>query len=234
MMASGLPSASSCLRLISFSSSTTVPSMSSRESPAGLAAAMCSVMSLRSVEKSALDAVSAFWHPTSSRTPTLPPMWMYDETAPLPETSKRARRDILMTSPSSANLAPRAFSTVPSSNAMDRASSSEETPLLAMVSSSVPTQAWNASFFATKSVSQLTTARIPDVAPSGTNVATMPSEVSRSARSLRLASPFSRRSLAAASRSPLASVSAFLQAIIPALVFLRSSETALAEIAMFL
>ena len=92
------------------------------------------------------------------------------------------------------------------------------------------TMSWNCSFLATKSVSELTSAIAP-VLPA----ARMPMSPSAAMRPAFLAafdSPFLRSQSTAASRSPLLSVRAALQSIIPAPVLSRSSFTRLAEIVM--
>src|SRR6516164_762796 len=88
---------------------------------------------------------------------------------------------------------------------------------------------WNCSFLATKSVSQFSSTRTPACVPSSSAV-TSPLPAVRVARLVTSLAPLRRRISTAASRSPLASVSAFLQSIIPAPVCSRSRFTSAAEI----
>ena len=79
------------------------------------------------------------------------------------------------------------------------------------------------SFLATKSVSEFSSTRAPP------EVATSPAVASRSApRLAALAAPLVRSTSTAASKSPSASSSAFLQSIIPAPVVSRSFLTSAA------
>ena len=82
----------------------------------------------------------------------------------------------------------------------------------------------------TKSVSQLTSSKRPEVASALTRAVMTPSLAARSALAPALAIPRSRRSLMEASRSPLVSVRTRLQSIMPALVLSRSSLTIAAVI----
>ena len=84
----------------------------------------------------------------------------------------------------------------------------------------------NSSDLATKSVSHLSSTMAATPSPRPT--ATAPWVFSRSERSTDLARPFSRRDLAAASKSPPVSSSARLASIIPAPVAWRSACTSLA------
>src|SRR6516225_4850344 len=88
---------------------------------------------------------------------------------------------------------------------------------------------WNCSFLATKSVSQFSSTRTPACVPSSSAV-TSPLPAVRVARLVTSLAPLRRRISTAASRSPLASVRAFLQSIIPAPVCSRSRFTSAAEI----
>ena len=86
------------------------------------------------------------------------------------------------------------------------------------------------SFLATKSVSVLTSI-IAAVLPSSLfNISTIPSAAMREDFFAATESPFSRRIFIALSKSPSASIRAFLQSIIPHPVFARSSDTILAFI----
>ena len=78
---------------------------------------------------------------------------------------------------------------------------------------------------ATKSVSQLISTRMPARAPGWMLWAITPSLASREAFLAAEAAPFLRRLSTAASRSPLVSVSAFLQSISPAPVISLSLPT---------
>src|SRR5918999_2793155 len=95
----------------------------------------------------------------------------------------------------------------------------------------------NASVFATKSVSQLSSRSTPSFGGKfGSGLCiyayTIPSEATRPVRLAASARPFSRRRRLAASRSPPASVSACLQSIIPAPVSSRSAFTSRALISV--
>jgi len=85
------------------------------------------------------------------------------------------------------------------------------------------TNSWKSSVLATKSVSQFTSTSAAD--PGATWAATTPSEAIRDAFFAAAARPFFRRTSTASSRLPPDSVRAFLQSIIPAPVFSRSSRT---------
>ncbi|SLJ82472.1 Uncharacterised protein [Mycobacteroides abscessus subsp. abscessus] len=82
--------------------------------------------------------------------------------------------------------------------------------------------AWNSSFLATKSVSELISIITPSLA------ATRPSAVVRSARLPTSLAPLMRSSSTALSKSPSVSASAFLQSIIPEPVSSRSRFTSAA------
>ena len=92
------------------------------------------------------------------------------------------------------------------------------------------TMSWNCSLRATKSVSEFTSTTAP-VLPEAESP-TRPSAATRPAFLAALDRPFLRSQSTAASMSPLVSVSADLQSIIPAPVLSRSSFTRLAEIVM--
>src|SRR5258708_37105749 len=81
------------------------------------------------------------------------------------------------------------------------------------------------SFLATKSVSQLTSTNTPTFPCRWMYEATIPSFAEREAFFEALAIPFLRNRSSAFSRSPSVSTSAFLQSIMPALVFSRSCLT---------
>ena len=111
------------------------------------------------------------------------------------------------------------------------ASSFDTSPLaLAASEATFRTMSWNCSLRATKSVSELTSTTAP-LLP----LVSMPIRPSAATRPAFLAAfdrPFLRSQSTAASMSPLASVSAALQSIMPAPVFSRRSFTRLAEIVM--
>ena len=86
-----------------------------------------------------------------------------------------------------------------------------------------PARVWNCSFLATKSVSDASSIIAPSAA------ATRPFEAVRSPRLAALASPLTRRTSSALSKSPSASSRAFLHSIIPAPVASRSFFTSAAE-----
>mmetsp|Transcript_18954 Transcript_18954/g.45692 ORF Transcript_18954/g.45692 Transcript_18954/m.45692 type:complete len:202 (+) Transcript_18954:760-1365(+) len=102
-------------------------------------------------------------------------------------------------------------------------------PLSKAMSAQVRANFWNCSFLATKSVSQLTSTSTPLASSALTT--TRPSDALRPARLAAAASPFFLRMSRAASMSPSVSVSAFLQSIMPAPVFSRSSLTNVADTA---
>src|SRR6185369_4745950 len=93
------------------------------------------------------------------------------------------------------------------------------------------TNAWNLSFFATKSVSLLTSTRAPLFPSAAMTAATRPSVAALPAFLAAAARPFLRRVSTAFSISPPVSSSAFLQSSMPAPVLLRSSLTCAAVIA---
>src|SRR5688572_26675002 len=90
---------------------------------------------------------------------------------------------------------------------------------------------WNSSFLATKSVSQLSAIRTASFLSSLTLMKTEPSFASLSERDAETFWPFFLKISIAFSKSPSASVRAFLQSIIPAPVIWRSLFTSCAEIA---
>src|SRR5438876_3870825 len=92
------------------------------------------------------------------------------------------------------------------------------------------TSSLKSSVRATKSLSQLTSTSTPIFPPAWMYCATEPSLVTRAAFFCAVAAPFLRRMMIAFSRSPLDSVSAFLQSIMGAPVVSRSSLTCAAEI----
>ncbi len=92
------------------------------------------------------------------------------------------------------------------------------------------TISWNCSLRATKSVSELTSTTEPDLPDVA--MPTRPSAAMRPAFLAAFDRPFLRSQSTAASMSPLTSVSAALQSIMPAPVLSRSSFTRLAEIVM--
>ena len=108
-----------------------------------------------------------------------------------------------------------------------------ESPLALSASLEISaTMAWNFSFRATKSVSELTSTTAP-VVPS-TATATRPSAATREDFLAALARPLARSQSTAASMSPLVAASAALQSIMPTPVFSRRSFTIAAVIsAMF-
>ena len=92
--------------------------------------------------------------------------------------------------------------------------------------------ALNFSLPAAKSVSQLISTSTPTFASSVMYAATAPSAAMRLAFFSALEMPFSRSQSMAAFASPFVAVSAFLQSIMPAPVFSRSSFTIAAVIAI--
>mmetsp|Transcript_8055 Transcript_8055/g.10546 ORF Transcript_8055/g.10546 Transcript_8055/m.10546 type:complete len:264 (-) Transcript_8055:751-1542(-) len=147
---------------------------------------------------------------------------MYDATTPEP-TDNFAERRSVMFSP----IVPIAAFTVSSTDLPDGcavARTASTVPSVERAASAIPfTRLWNSSFFATKSVSELssiTTAELPSLA-----IPTRPSAAVRPDFLSAFAIPFARNQSTAASMSPPASVSAFLQSIIPAPDFSRSSLT---------
>ena len=96
------------------------------------------------------------------------------------------------------------------------------------VSAQVSTNSMKLAFFATKSVSALISMTTPTLPQSQTFANATPSAAILLAFLTEAARPFSRRSSAAFSMSPFASVSAFLQSIIPQPVFALSVATSFA------
>src|SRR5262245_36462825 len=87
------------------------------------------------------------------------------------------------------------------------------------------TSPWNASVFATKSVSQFTSIRTPSFDPGWMYADTTPSRAVRPARLAAAARPFFRRYSTAACTSSLLAASASLQSMTPAPVRSRNSLT---------
>ena len=140
---------------------------------------------------------------------------------PLPDTSIRALRGILMFSRSLATAASRSASRFALGSVASFLTTSSQ-------------KARKSSLRATKSVSQLISTRTPRCPPGAMYWAITP--FARLAGGLLGGSggALLRRISTAASKSPLVSVSAFLQSIMPALVISRSLATAAAVIsAMF-
>jgi hypothetical protein len=99
-------------------------------------------------------------------------------------------------------------------SAASRASRSETPAEIAAFAIS-PAVCWNRSVFATKSVSQFSSTSTPARVPSS-SATTRPLAAVRVARLFTSLAPLSRSSSIAASMSPSASLSAFLQSIMPA------------------
>ena len=136
-----------------------------------------------------------------------------------------------MFSPILPTSAVRTDSTAPSpSGRLDSAATSAGF-LLTTSSTQFLVRAWNSSFLATKSVSQLTSMIAPCLPSAVMLTATRPSAVIRAAALVALLPSLTRRISSALPRSPSASVRAFLHSIIGASVFARSSATMLAVIA---
>ena len=72
----GLFEPSNWARKIAFSRSTSPPGTWSRVTYCGLAAAMCMAISRASCWNSSVRATKSDSQPTSTSTPTCPPMWM--------------------------------------------------------------------------------------------------------------------------------------------------------------
>ena len=87
------------------------------------------------------------------------------------------------------------------------------------------TYAWNVAFFATKSVSALTSTTTAVFSSAVSNVSTIPSAAIRPAFLAAPASPFSLKNSTAFSISPSVAARAFLQSIIPAPVISLNSFT---------
>ena len=134
-----------------------------------------------------------------------------------------------MCSPMVATACLIASSTVPAPSLAALTAASE--PSVASAASATPeTSFWKSALRATKSVSELTstiTAR-----PGAVAMPMRPSAATRPAFFAALARPLVRSQSTAASMSPLVSVSADLQSIMPAPVFSRSSFTIPALIAI--
>src|SRR5690606_19434242 len=142
----------------------------------------------------------------------------------------RAKRRTLMFSPIRPTSAVRTDSTVPPPiGSADSAATSAGSRLATRLASSRE-NARKSSFFATKSVSQLTSTIAPSLRSSDCQMPTTPSAVTRAAALLALLPSLTRRISSARPMSPSASASAFLHSIIGASVFSRSSFTMLAVI----
>ena len=89
---------------------------------------------------------------------------------------------------------------------------------------------WNSDLLATKSVSQLTSTKIPNFPPICIYASTIPSVAMRPDFLAAVTKPFFFKASSAFAKSPLASCNAFLQSIIPADVFSLNSFTIFAEI----
>ena len=101
------------------------------------------------------------------------------------------------------------------------------TPAARAASAMSEAACWNRSVLATKSVSQLSSSITPALVPSSLAV-TRPLAAVRPARLLTSLTPLRRRISTAASKSPAASTSAFLQSSMPAPVCSRSRFTSAA------
>src|SRR5690606_33660640 len=122
----------------------------------------------------------------------------------------------------------RAATVSPSMGAFASAAASPPSGRPAATSAIACAGRWKSSVRATKSVSQPSSTSAPTDPASA--IAIVPSAVARPSRLAALARPRSRSRVAAFSMSPPASVSAFLQSIMPAPVRSRRSFTAAAEI----
>ncbi len=190
---------------------------SSDDSETGFIAAMCIATSLPTCSSAPVYSTS-----TPMRVPCR-------YAARLFEVSKRSKRRIDRFSPILPTSARRTASTVePSSGSADSAATSAGF-CVAISSATVFANARKSSFLPTKSVSQFNSTSAPALPPM--NDAITPSAVTRDAALLALLPSFTRSSSSARSKSPSASVSAFLHSIIGASVFARSSATMLAVIA---
>ena len=159
------------------------------------------------------------------------PGWMYATTLS-PLTTRMSpismRSPIL---PTSSVILSATVSEVPGKVLVNR-SSFDATPSLNARSNNVWATPTKSPFFATKSVSQFKLMTTPLLPAAFTPERIAPSPASRSLRLAATFWPFLRRISMAASKSPLASVKAFLQSIIPAPVCLRSLLTSAAVMLM--
>src|SRR6185437_3797372 len=153
----------------------------------------------------------------------------YDATRPW--ASSRTKRRNVMFSPIFCTSATRRASIV-SPEASVRPESAATSPACSRTTSCAISfaNARNASFFATKSVSQLSSTIAAVFASCVTAIPTTPSAATRAAALLAFAPLLIRSNSSALTRSPLASVRAFLHSIIGCPVRWRNSITLLAEI----
>ena len=149
--------------------------------------------------------------------------------------SYRVKRRILRFSPMVRILSLSASSTVSPESSLQPSSASTSAGLCAsMAPATLVTNSLNISFLATKSVSEFTSTITPILASLSLMAYTTPSAATRSAFLAAAAKPFSRSSATARSKSPSASVRAFLQSIIPTPVCWRSLFTSWAVKAIFI
>ena len=187
----------------------------------GFIAAICIAMFVRASLAASPEAPLP-----ATRTPILPPPWIYEATTSA-ETFSNLLTDIF--SPILRILSSRSafMSRIETTSSPSPALS---TSTVSALSATACTNSWNTSFLATKSVSELTsttTAVFPSIATFA-----IPSAAILAAFFSALAAPLFLSTSTAASISPLVSVSAFLQSIIPAPVSSLNSFTMLAVIAI--
>ena len=194
----------------------------------GLAAATCMATFLASSFTSSFSAVSALPQCRSTSTPILRLAWMYwPMTSPSPALLWRVNLPSCMFSPTEA------MSWVTSSPMMPCRASASAGLASSTLWATFRARASNCSPRATKSVSQSSAAMATCLPSALAATVTRPSLVARPDFLAALAMPFWRSQSTAFSRSPSTSTRAFLQSIMPAPVFSRSSFTKLAEIAIF-
>ena len=148
----------------------------------------------------------------------------------MPSAVRRANLRRAMFSPMELHMALIYSSVEPSAMGTWRASSSVEALESMRALATSFTRPWNLSPLAQKSVSQLSSRMMPEQPQGATAARITPSLASRSALAAALAIPFSRRYFTAASMSPLHSLRAFLQSIMPASVLSRRALTRAAVI----
>jgi len=187
----------------------------------GFKAAICIATFLSaSLISSLITSVSA-----STKTPILPPPWIYGTT--IPSALILTNLLIAIFSPITAIFENNSSFTVFAVSFTNGASANSSTVAYSfdkICFATASTNVVNFSFFATKSVSELTST-IAAFLSSSTTASTTPSAAILPAFLTAVASPFSLNNSIALSKSPSVSTNAFLQAITPAPVISLSSFT---------
>jgi len=226
-MLAGFPSFKACWVNISVSCAMYSWSTSSLETYLGFIAATCIAISLPIAITSASLAVVII----STKTPILPPPWMYPATWP-----SVAILTNLLTSNFSPIVAILLFNTsdkaIPSLWVSANNPATSSLSVAKAIKAASLTKVLKSSFLATKSVSELTSTIEATVLSSFISIATKPSAAILSAFLAALDNPFSLNISTALSMFPSASCKAFLQSIIPAPVDSLNSLTICAVIAI--